>query len=120
MNKDKYGEIINGPETYIEISNKLKSGKSVIIGWTDEKYTHYDILFTGGAYKEIENYFQRGIKATDLFVSIMSRGAFGFEVSSGEKSVGYVAKKLNLGINETSEKFTELLNGVVEKLLERN
>lgn len=27
MNKDKYGEIINGEETYIDIANKLKERK---------------------------------------------------------------------------------------------
>ena len=50
----------------------------------------------------------------------MSKGSFGFYTDSADKSVGYVAEKLNLGINETSEKFTELLNGVIEKLIERN
>lgn len=32
MNKDKYGEIINGSETYLEIADALKAGTSVIIG----------------------------------------------------------------------------------------
>lgn len=60
---------------------------------------------------------QRGIRSDDLFVSIMSRGAFGFECY-GKKHSGYVAEKLNLGIDETSEKLTELLNGVIAELVE--
>ena len=115
MNKDEYGEIINGPNTYTEIAKQLQNGISVIIGWTDEKMTHYDILFTGGAYKEKDNFLQRGLRGTELFVSIMSWGAFGFDTNTF-KEKGYVAKKLNLGINETSEKITELLNGIIAEL----
>ena len=48
----------------------------------------------------------------------MSKGAFGFTYNE-KKHSGYIAEKLDLGINETSEKFAELLNGVIEKLLER-
>ena len=117
MNQDKYGEIINGEETYIEIAKKLKKGKSVIIGWTDEEYTHLDILFTGGAYKEDGNYLQRGLRGRELFVSIMSIGAFGFDVDV-LKSSGYVAEKLNLRGQPTLDKFTELLNGIIAELVE--
>ena len=39
MNVDDYGEIVNGPYTYKGIAGRLKEGESVIIGWTDEKYT---------------------------------------------------------------------------------
>ena len=67
MNKDKYGEIINGQDTYKEIADKLKKGKSVIIGWTDQEMTHQDILFTGGAYKEEDNILQGGLLPSDLF-----------------------------------------------------
>lgn len=117
MNKDEYDEIINGPDTYKTIAKKLKEGKSVIIGWTDEEMTHQDILFTGGAYKEEGNGLQRGIRCSDLFISIMSRGSFGF-LPYDEKDVGYVAEKLSLGINTTSRKLTELINGVINSLKE--
>ena len=94
-----------------------RSGKSVIIGWTDEEYTHLDILFTGGAYKEDGNQLQRGLRADDLYISIMGKSSFGFYTDSSDKSVGYIAEKLNLGINETSRKLTELINGIIENLL---
>ena len=34
MNKDNYGEIINGPETYVEIANKLRERK-ISNNWVD-------------------------------------------------------------------------------------
>ena len=46
MNKDIYGEIINGESRYRAIADDLLNGKSVIIGWSDEGYDHRDILFT--------------------------------------------------------------------------
>lgn len=114
MNKTEYNEIINGTETYKEIANKLKQHIPVIIGWTDEECTHLDILFTYQAHKEKENYLQRGFMSTDLFVSILSWGSYGFEVDR-EKNVGYISEKL--GINgETAEKLTELINGLINEL----
>lgn len=114
MNKTEYNEIINGEKTYKEIANKLKQHIPVIIGWTDEECIHLDILFTYQAHKEKENYLQRGFMPTDLFISILSWGSYGFEVNR-EKSVGYISEKL--GINgKTSEKLTELINGIINEL----
>ena len=47
----------------------------------------------------------------------MSRGAFGFKIDD-KKHSSYVGEKLSLGENETSEKLTELINGVIGKLKE--
>lgn len=114
MNKTEYNEIINGTETYKEIANNLKQHIPVIIGWTDEECTHLDILFTYQAHKEKENYLQGGFMPTDLFVSILSWGSYGFEVDR-EKNVGYISEKL--GINgEMAEKLTELINGLINEL----
>lgn len=117
MDTDNYGEIINSEKTFKHIAMKLKMGKSIIIGWTDQKATHYDILFTGGAYKQEENYLQRGLRGNELFVSVMSYGSFGFNLD-GEKSSGYIAEKLNFGCysNITMEKLAELINGVIRHL----
>ncbi len=116
MDKDQYGEIINGIYTYREIAERLKKGESVIIGWTDEKYTHLDILFAYGAYKEEGNYLQRGLRSNDLFVSIIGLGSFGFEVTKQEKARGYISEKLNLKGEFTLSKFTDLVNGIVNEL----
>lgn len=74
-------------------------------------------MFTWGAYKEDGNGLQRGIKGTDLFVSIISLGSFGFKVDTIKHS-GYVAEKLKLCGEITIEKFTELLNGIIAELVE--
>lgn len=58
---------------------------------------------------------QGGIKSNDLFITIMRKGSFGFKIDS-KKSSGYVAEKLNLSNDETAEKLTELINGVIERL----
>lgn len=120
METDEYGEIINSEKTFEQIAARLKMGQSIIIGWTDQESTHYDILFTGGAYKQEENYLQRGLRGNELFVSVMSRGAFGFNLD-GEKSSGYIAEKLHFGCysNITMEKLAELINGVIRHLTKR-
>lgn len=113
MEKDSYGEIINSKYTYQEISYLLKNGRSVIIGWTDGEGSHYDILFTLNVIKE--GTLQGGLRWNDLFVSVMRKGCFGF-LTDDEKSVDYVGEKLGFGKNITTEKLTELINGVIRHL----
>ena len=74
-------------------------------------------MFTLGAYKQEGNGLQRGLRGSDLFISIMSLGAFGFKVDT-IKHRSYVAEKLNLSGDTTIEKFTELLNGIIAELVE--
>ena len=114
FDKNKYDEIINGEETYKVIAGNLKQGLSVFIGWTDNVYTHYDILFT---YKAMgTGGYQRGLKTSDLFVSIMSVGSFGFKIDS-DKDVGYIAEKLFYGREDESVKaVTELINGIIKEM----
>ncbi len=133
MNIDKYQEVINGKETYTSIAERLKDGHPVLIGWTDENMTHFDILFT---YKPdatlgqtingvlvgehfLSGSFQGGIRPTDLFVSIMRVGCFGFEVNKYDTDWGYYDEKLGGGHRfgeTTGTKVAELINGV-KKLL---
>lgn len=115
MNTDNYSEIINGEETYTEIAKLLKEGKSVLIGWTDELGSHFDILFTLGA-ERFGSQIQGGIKANDLFVSIMRIGCFGFKISSEKTHYGYYAEKLNLGSDATTKKLAELINRVKKRI----
>lgn len=119
MNTDEYNEIINGEETFKTIAYHLKMHQPVIIGWTDENSTHYDILFTLTA-KRYGSQIQGGVRPeTDLFVSIMRMGAFGFEVNDMPTHPSYVDEKLcmRLGDNITREKLAELINGVKASLL---
>ena len=117
MDKDKYNEIINGINTYREISHVIRMGRSVIIGWTDEKYTHLDILFSLNPYKEEKNYLQRGLRAiNELYVSIIGFGTFGFDIGKDEKESGYISEKLQINGEPTVEKLTELINGIIREI----
>lgn len=114
MNIDIYGEVINGKDTYREIEKHLIKGESVGIGWTDEDSTHFDIISTLGIKKY--GLFQRGIKANDLFVSILHWSSYGFR-TDGIKLGGYIQEKLRLsGYDITGEKVKELVNRVIECL----
>ena len=113
MNVDEYGEVINGEDTYFEIAKNLMEGESVGIGWTDEDSTHFDIIFTLGIKKY--GLFQRGIKANDLFVSIIDWSSYGFRTDD-IKLGGYIQEKLRLSnYDVTGEKVKELVNGVIKK-----
>lgn len=116
MNRNEYDEIVNGEETYKKIAGLLSERIPVFIGWTDDKSTHYDILLTSVA--KSFGVRQSGLKATDLFVSVMRIGAFGFKTDS-LKEPGYVAEKLFRGrLDESVESLTELINGIIRELEE--
>lgn len=111
---DDYGEVINGQCTYNTVAREVRSGKSIIIGWTDEECTHFDILFSIPSEKR--GMLQRGLRGKELYVVIISWGAFGFDINH-DKEPGYVGQKLKLGNNKTTEKLTELINGIIEVLI---
>lgn len=76
MNYNEYEEVINGEKTYKKIAKELNNDKCVLIGYSDEKFTHYDILFKYA----VEKYgqVQRGLKVFYLYMSIIGLGAFAF------------------------------------------
>ena len=117
MRADVYGDVINDEHTYKDIAENLKREQNVIIGWSDEKYTHLDILFSYRAYKQLGNYLQRGLRGNELFVSIIGLGAFGFDINTNQKAPGYIAEKLNLTGHPTVDKIGELINGVINELI---
>lgn len=114
MKYDTYGEVVNHPDTYAEIAQNLKEGSSVLVGWTDSDMTHFDVLFTTNTVGF--GTFQGGVRETDLFVSIMRRGAFGFEIDHEDTHAGYYDEKLGGGMGSTSEALAELINGVKKEL----
>lgn len=117
MNFDKYGEVINGKETYLEIANELLNGKSCIIGWTDQGYDHRDILFTYQP-RQYGN-LQRGLRWCYLYVSIMDYCSMGFLIevkTDNRKHKSYIMEKLRLNENECDEKICELINGVIHEI----
>ena len=116
MNKDEYGEIINGNETYSVIADKLINGQSVIIGWTDEGCDHRDILFTLRPQKY--GTLQRGLNfSSHLYISIMDFSCMGFLIENdtdNRKYPSYIKEKLRLNDNSCDDKICELINGVIE------
>jgi len=121
--QDEYGEILNRPETFKWIVRALKVSGSVFIGWTDGHGTHLDILFTMNPafYQKgiteilghvMQNNFQRGMKPTDLFVSIIGHGCFGFEINGEETFYSYYDEKLGGGYGSTADHLAVLINSV--------
>lgn len=120
MNHDEYNEIINGEDTYRTLAFDLQEFGRSMIGWTDEAGKHFDILFT---YKVpfSGGHVQHGLRPKDdLFVSVMRIGSCGFDTRNSSIDrfhPAYIGEKLNLGgANTTTEKLSELINNVVEKL----
>ena len=123
MNKDKYGEIINGESTYRTIADDLLNGKSVIIGWTDQGYDHRAILFILRPQKY--GTLQRGLNfPSHLYISIMDFSCMGFLIESDTDNIkhpSYIKEKLRLNDNSCDDKICELINGVIEYIdLARN
>lgn len=127
MNKDEYGEIINGKGTYSKIAEKLyfdnweypSFSSSVLIGWTDEECDYRDILFTYRPQKPCRGNYQRGMDWCNLFVGIIDFTTYGFVLESDRdntKYIDYLREKLQLGDNSCDDKICELVNGVIHEL----
>lgn len=113
MELDKYGEVINGENTYRIIASIISGANTIGIGWTDEHYSHYDIIFNLGITIKVGN-FQRGIKRDYLFINIIDYTSYGFDTKS-EKHPSYIKEKLRMN-NESGDKIAELINGIIREL----
>lgn len=118
VNEDSYQEVLNGNNTYKTIAKELLGYGRCIIGWSDGKYDHRDILFTYKPHKY--GNLQRGLRWTYLFVSIMSLSSMGFLIEDGDcdntMHASYIKEKLNLSENDCDDKICELINGVIHEL----
>lgn len=115
-NFDEWQEVVNGPETYIAIASELLDHQCCIVGWTDGKMTHHDVLFTLSP--KAFGSLQGGLRGEGyLFVSIMRRGSFAFAVRDHNNlHPDYVAEKLEEDRGITSQVLTELIKGVLKQL----
>lgn len=117
MNYDNYGEVINGEKTFKKIAEELFDYGRCIVGWTDQEYDHRDIMFVYRTSKY--GNLQRGLKATDLYVSIMGFSSMGFSTGdkrSNIKHYGYIMEKLFLEDNACNQKICDLINGVIKEI----
>ncbi len=112
--QDEYGEILNGPMTYSSIADILRSRDSIVIGWTDQEFTHLDILFC--LRPDQAGSLQRGMHGpSDLFVAISGFGMHGFGAEIElDTHPSYIGEKLGLGrgVNKTTEGLADLIDGV--------
>lgn len=120
---DEWGQVINSDETFKKIAEVLEDRGRCIVGWTDQKYDHRDILFTyqPTAYGSL----QRGLRWCYLYVSIMGLSCMGFLIemrTDNRKSNSYLKEKLRLNDNDCDDKICDLINGVIHELdlLENN
>jgi hypothetical protein len=124
---DEYGIAYNSSQTFEGIAKILLEEKTMLIAWTDKAMTHLDLLLSLNPYTEnprqddpLAEYlgmstqpFQGGVKSSDLFVSVMRKGCFGFERRGNDLHPAYIGEKLDLGEeNETTIKLAELINEV--------
>lgn len=114
--QDSYGDVIGTENTYKSIAKALKSGESVVIGYTDQEFSRYDVLFTYHPLRPLNNYLQRGLKWTDLFVSVLGISSFGFSISDCDINSGYIAEKLCLN-NSDCTSLALLINGVIKYIV---
>lgn len=114
INTDDYGEVMNGDGTYRVIANALDDEGKYLVAWTDLSGAHLDILFT--RWVPFTGPVQHGIKpGTDLFVSVIGFGSFGFKIDNENTHPSYYAEKLR-GVPADMDALTELINGVKFRL----
>jgi len=117
---DEFTEICNGEDTYGAIAEVLKNQRSCIIGWTDERGSHFDVLFNilPLGFAQRPGTIQKNINiGFDLFVSIMKVGAFAFDISRHNTDFHYIEEKFNFNFGETTGKaLADLINGIRIKL----
>ncbi len=115
MKRDEDGVVHNNIVTYVKIAQLLLQNGSILISWTDEEGSQLDILFTLLKFPPIGP-IQGGLKSDYLYVSIMRIGAFGFRVEDTTTTSEYYKEKLGMTSNVTTDKLTELINGVRKEL----
>lgn len=111
FNSEDPTAIINGQRTYRFLSVVLKECRSIFIAWSDEDMSRYDVLLSINP--QSIGMHGSGLRKTDLFVSVMGIGCFGFErlERDGKLHGGYIGEKLKL--SGDCEKLAELLNGII-------
>ena len=116
MKLDEYAEVINHKNTYQDIAQKLKVYGRILIGWTDQEGSHFDILFVLNP-DIVGSNIQGGIGQGDLFVSVMRMGAFAFIIKNEDTHYNYIGDKLHFSANNiTTIKLGELINGIKKEL----
>lgn len=89
------------------IVNNLKENSSLLINiQIKSEYSQYDVMFTYN-FNNLGHH-QRGILATDLIISVIGFGAFGFNTHIYDTDPGYYTEKLGIHSNYLSFLFNEV------------
>lgn len=116
-----YGATYNSEATYEGIAELLETYGQVITGWTDGQGTLHVIWFGAQPFQIGE--LARGLRgSTDLFVGLMSYGAFGFQINEDPIHKSYLCEKLGYQGYETSstaDALADLVSGVKAALSRR-
>lgn len=90
----------------VVVSN-LKENSSLLMNIQIEpEYSQYDVVFTYN-FNNLGRH-QRGILATDLIISVIGFGSFGFNTHIHDTDPGYYAEKLGIHSNYLSFLFNEV------------
>ena len=116
MKYNDWGEIVNHLGTYKDIAKWILLEGKCIIGWSDDKYDHRDIMFTLCP-KYLGGGLQRGLKENYLYVSIIDDCCMGFIINKDTKE-GYIREKMHLHDNNCDNKLGHLINEVIKNLYE--
>ena len=116
LNLDQFRQVTNGQLTYDAIAAQLLMNGSCIVGWTDKRDSHLDILFTVSP--KCYGALQGGIMGYGyLYVSIMKRSCFAFRIDYNEdRFPSYIGEKLSEPPGPSVVALTELINGVMREI----
>jgi hypothetical protein len=116
--QDAYNVVENSPHTYRAAAAELRGFGSILLGWTDNNFSHMDVLLVYEP-REVGPLNRMDSRASKLIVAVAGRGMFGFAVR-GDDPIhhAYLAEKLGFSPSVTTEALAELVNGVMAALVE--
>lgn len=112
---NEFREIYNCEKNYKQIAEDLIKEKAVVFQWITGDGLSFTILLAYNVKGYEGNYLQRGLRKTDLFISIIPYHCYSFDIRIN-LDIGYMAGKLQIKDDYLVEKIHELLNGVRKQL----
>ena len=114
---DEWGVVYNDEHNFKGIAESLKAEGRAAFAWTDGIGTQFDFIMVHQIRDTTGRFQGRVNPKQDLMVGIVRKGLFGFDIyGSSGRHPSYIAEKLFLSENITTEKVTELINGVISNL----
>ena len=113
---DEWGYITFSLKNAKSIAKTLLEDKNVFVSVATQN-THYDVLFSLFP-RGNQNIAQGGVRRSDLFISIMRKGAFGFGIGDSiDTNHHYYSEKLTATVTEELSDFFNLVRAEIYKLI---